>query len=524
MFSQQNNTTNPTGAANQSTLAWLYIIENTAATFYLSQTIRATASQLSMRSTFLSNRRISKQRSITSRSLIRTVTVLVVTLIAGAYYPVTAQMGPRTETVLTDSEAYLLLPPELISGPVVAQATSSQSGRNLAVLRMSMRLSAENIPSAAAPNPPPPSQQYELIFWNAAIRKPTSLWQSSQPFTNVRFTDWMPTTETLFAIADRVIPPDPSQPSRPPAHEWKVLLLGLGIERAVPLSVPLGDYSLVQVEMSPRKPLGVLELISDSSAQSEALYLVHPNGRMGARIDVPASARYVVGWDSEGNPTVVNISAGPQGARAVGVVDPRNGHVSPMPKEQPRPEIIRPAQITGPLRIVTKRHSLTESNTTQQTNPIWLESPTKTDNPRALLTADGTDATFVPGGTGVRFQSQNAYWFTPVLKMNKEAYMTARRAAERMVALSNAKQLGLAAIMFAQDNDEVLPSPDGIQEKLMPYLQNTALFSSFTYTYAGGAMSDIVSPSETILGYVAGPGGHAVLYADGHAKWQNDHP
>jgi len=78
--------------------------------------------------------------------------------------------------------------------------------------------------------------------------------------------------------------------------------------------------------------------------------------------------------------------------------------------------------------------------------------------------------------------------------------------------------------MFAQDNDEVLPSPDGIQEKLMPYLQNTALFSSFTYTYAGGAMSDIVSPSETILGYVAGPGGHAVLYADGHAKWQNDHP
>jgi prepilin-type processing-associated H-X9-DG protein len=219
---------------------------------------------------------------------------------------------------------------------------------------------------------------------------------------------------------------------------------------------------------------------------------------------------------------VVNILAGAQAARAIGVVDPRTGKINPLPKDQPKQEIQKPAAIAAPLRIVTRRHQISESSTTQQTYPVWVESLTKSENPRALVTADGKDASFVPGGAGVMFQSQNAYWFTPVLKIGKEAYLMARHAAERQVALSNAKQLGLAAIMFAQDNNEVLPSSDGIEAKLMPYVQNSALFSGFTYTFAGGALADISSTSETILGHVAGPGGRAVLYADGHAKWVND--
>ena len=87
--------------------------------------------------------------------------------------------------------------------------------------------------------------------------------------------------------------------------------------------------------------------------------------------------------------------------------------------------------------------------------------------------------------------------------------------------MNNAKQLGLAAIMWAEDHDETLPGPNDINSQLHPYLLNDALFDQFTYTYSGGPMAAISSPADTVLGTVDGPGGQAVIYSDGHVKWQN---
>jgi hypothetical protein len=90
------------------------------------------------------------------------------------------------------------------------------------------------------------------------------------------------------------------------------------------------------------------------------------------------------------------------------------------------------------------------------------------------------------------------------------------------VVLSNAKQLGLAALMYAQDYDEVLPTGDGINGKLAPYLKNESLFDGFTYTFGGGSLSGIDKPAETELGFVTGPGGRAIIFIDGHVKWKPD--
>src|SRR5689334_23316681 len=99
--------------------------------------------------------------------------------------PANAQSGLRTDAVLTDRDAYLLLPSELISGPIVERTSLSPEGRNLVALRKSVRISSENVPSFANPNPPPPREEHELIFWNAGVHRPVSLWQSVLPDTHV---------------------------------------------------------------------------------------------------------------------------------------------------------------------------------------------------------------------------------------------------------------------------------------------------------------------------------------------------
>ena len=94
--------------------------------------------------------------------------------------------------------------------------------------------------------------------------------------------------------------------------------------------------------------------------------------------------------------------------------------------------------------------------------------------------------------------------------------------AQRAAAMSSGKQLGLAVLMYTQDYDEVLPTPEGIEDKIEPYLKNRELFSGFVYIFPGGSLADIKNPVETELGYVNGPKGRAIIYVDGHVKWRPD--
>jgi hypothetical protein len=436
--------------------------------------------------------------------------------------PAAAQFSPAGRAVLSDTDAYLILPPELIAGPVVEHATVSPLKRNVAVLRVTARVGAENLPSAANQNPPRPREERELVFWNAGLRKPVSLWQSAQPGLRVALSEWMPGTESVLALLDQEGPGDPQRPTDGPTHEWKLLLLGLGIERAVVVPLPVGRYAEVDMQVSPEQPLAVVRMVSYDPVRASFL-LVHRNGRVGARIDPPEGVLDVLQWDLAGNPLLAAVQQdGANVRRTYYAVDVRTGQTQLLAKAPQRHAgaVVETPRL--PFHVVTRRQNVTLAESVERIRPIWLESSVKSEYPRVLLAADGADVTLLPDADGALYNSRAAFWFTPILKMDRTTYVTVRHAAERAVAVSNAKQLGLAARMYAADYDEVLPGPDGIQDKLSPYLGSDSLFEGFTYTFGGSALADIESPSQTVLGFVIGPGGRAVVYADGHARWAND--
>jgi hypothetical protein len=137
-----------------------------------------------------------------------------------------------------------------------------------------------------------------------------------------------------------------------------------------------------------------------------------------------------------------------------------------------------------------------------------------------VVTSDGVRPSLSPDGGTVAYIHQGDALVREIAKVPKELYLAAQAAALRSLALNKAKQAGLALIMCAADMDDtLLPNNGNWQDALTPYLGDKSLLDGFNYTYGGGPMANIESPATTMIGFVNGPGGRAVVYADGHAKW-----
>ncbi|MCD6359816.1 MAG: DUF1559 domain-containing protein [Armatimonadetes bacterium] len=137
-------------------------------------------------------------------------------------------------------------------------------------------------------------------------------------------------------------------------------------------------------------------------------------------------------------------------------------------------------------------------------------------------------------------------------------FAKAREKARQTSCLSNLKQLGLAALQYAQDYDERwvryrYPNPYFWPDKLEPYLKNTQILRcpsrpqtrwgyGINYPHLVGRMiADVAYPAETLAfcdnhnqlaycpctgdaGYTPGMdaphnGGINICFVDGHAKW-----
>jgi hypothetical protein len=249
-------------------------------------------------------------------------------------------------------------------------------------------------------------------------------------------------------------------------------------------------------------------------------------GQLGTRAQLPPTPIGAgVQWSEAGMPLIRIMKRTPAG-KGLTVewfgMDPHTGELHPLTKEQ---EPKRGEEAKQPIRTTTLRLKavnlpVKEAETTQTAGLLWLESVTESEKPRILLSSDSSGGEFMARGESVLFHSQGAVYSVPLMNIDKATYLAMKQKADRARVMSHAKQAGLALIMWAQDHDEKFPTDGDVVGELMPYIKDASIFDGFDYTYDGGALADIASPAETEIGYVAGPGGKAVIYADGHVKWR----
>ncbi len=211
----------------------------------------------------------------------------------------------------------------------------------------------------------------------------------------------------------------------------------------------------------------------------------------------------------------------PGGKGAATAVDPVTGKVAPLTREElhklvetPLPgsradEVMAFDMPIPPIRVAALR-MITDASKEQ-------------DGPGLVIgQSDGTVG-LAPNLSCVIATANGSTYARTMVIGDATVFEKAKEAAERTKCLSNAKQVALSIILFASDNDDNLPSPSGWAEQVSPYLKNSELLSSFVWTYNGGSnLASIENPATTELGFVIGPGGRAVAFADGHVKWFPD--
>jgi prepilin-type processing-associated H-X9-DG protein len=97
-----------------------------------------------------------------------------------------------------------------------------------------------------------------------------------------------------------------------------------------------------------------------------------------------------------------------------------------------------------------------------------------------------------------------------------------RDEARRSELMMRGKMVALAVMMYVQDHEFGLPPTDQVPGAILPYLKDASAAEGFVYEIGGGKLADHAAPATTVMGYLSGPGGRAVVYLDGHVEWRAD--
>ncbi len=425
------------------------------------------------------------------------------------------------------NEAIVAQPPHVVAGQVDLAAWSPDGRRVLAV--------CADIPDAR-PNAQTlelPPVETSVVLWNLATKRGVTVWKHrslppSEERSTVGSLSWLPASQTAVLTLEwleTTQQPDAQNVQKIEVTSHHALLLIDALrEQAREVSLP----SWLPFVTSPTKPQIVLHDMKEQTAR-----ILDSSGVAGPALALPKEPTLGVEWmpdgsalllhwfekvagdkttDKTGNAAAIADKEVQRFARmdaATGAITRMDKMPAPLMEKAPRVAVY-----AGPLHIRQTSQVLSEGAARHHTRPLWLECDLKSEQARTLLCADGVNAQMSPRGDAVLYLSQGVALVTPLAHLPREAFTRTLRD----LVLRNAKQAAVSLLMYCQDYDEVFPATADVTS---PYLRDDSVLDGLNYTYGGGALKDIGKPSETILGTYPGPGGVAILYADGHVKWKD---
>jgi hypothetical protein len=425
--------------------------------------------------------------------------------------PVAAQPHSSPPRVLSAGPvSFMPTIPSVVASGIVSRAEWSFDGRYVLAARDDIGLptSLEGRPSFTA----------SLVLWDWESAAASELWRAKTDNDRRLEFEWLTGTAVAFALAE--LPPQPGAAGSPAdgAEPTRWLYRVDARRKAVrPLGRVPRDSRLL---IAPSQPIAVLFTVAESS-----LRIMQPDGSVRRVVRFPEAVQPLTAfWAADGTLIALGLSAPKQGAESRAeiafTVDLTSGQLTPRSGERTE---FQPREPALPLRLRQTSATLKEGGATEQIRPLWLVSVSVDAQPPVLVAPDVEWGRLSPKSDAVLYVAKGAAWVLPLLRLPKEQFDQARAAAMRSMLLSNARQIGLGLMMYAQDNDESLPAAGAsIPDLLSPYIKGEiiALFDGFVYEHAGGPLAALAEPAKTRLGYIPGPAGRAVLYADGHATWE----
>lgn len=431
-------------------------------------------------------------------------------LVVFASLPVPADpMGPDQFLVL-EKEALLVGPPRQVTTGMVNQAEWSPDGKYV------LALAGEFGYPFRLPPDGRPAMKSKLVLWKAATGDARQIFSVSRPLDHTSQFAWFARGEAAVVSVALERPVPPAERKGGPSTRLEQWLYLLDARRGVMKPVQRVPER-AQISAGPAHPVVLVW-----SLEGPALQVVRPNGRVTQLPLPPATSLVGAQWLADGKRAWIGVVPAREGKKPGFVIaDVTSGAVT---VEDQRPEPFHPPARESELRVaqVEVRVGPAEG---PRIRSLWLETPRKTEKPRCLIAADAEWGRLSPAGDAVLYADGRGAWVVRPLRIPKEAYFQARLAAKRAMLVSNGKQLGLALHMYAADHNDEFPGQDiSIIAALQPYLKNDGLFDGFAYTFGGGRLTDLQNPADVVVGHVVGVEGRALIYADGHVRWEPSAP
>ncbi len=422
---------------------------------------------------------------------------------------------PRRSYAGGDKDAILMLPPETVCDSDVREMVWTADGGSLVVRREVTAATPADYSAASSGKAPSEADsarlrpRFEILVWSARSHRSRVVLSGDAQNQRVSEMDPLPGTDRIVFIMDERIAGADGQVKSLSSYS----MLSADTGEVTRLSTYDPAQLSVGIGLSPKRPLGFLNTFEGPN-KTHSVRFFGPDGRLGNPIALPTRSNPE--FDEGGAPTLfVGVERKDKKAifhyQRIDLASAKLGATydeSSLSDPTPPPPVLQTVPVSG-----TADGARAPS--------LLLKVSGGKPAEAGVVSTDGIDAQLSPKNDAVAYVSQGSAMIRPLAKVSRQAYDAAIMAAQKAIAMSNAKQVALGLIMFASDMDDVFPS-QGDYNKVWPYLKDRSLMDSFSYTFGGGSLATIDKPAETSIGYASGPGGRAVAYADGHVKWVPD--
>lgn len=438
-----------------------------------------------------------------------------------------SEAATRLEYLIEGETAIRLMPSAMVTGQGMTQAEWSPDGRFVLAVR---------IPTALQPTDTVP---VSLALWNKKTRRSVDLWNHrlSAPVL-AGPTRWLANGH-VGIVSWRWMEADEN-------GNWGIKEGMVWVDAARGVAHEIDAQPGDQLFVSSQGSGAVLNGHPPFLLQS--LRVIAPDGSLSPMVPLPEGVRgyHQARWQADGKQFFLELDvvvpaqekkedAKPHDQSFAGpirkqwfAVDMALARVSPLDKEPvgvpalPGDMPPKPLSKAGEssLRVSAAPTILRQRRTETQIHSLWLETGGNTPM-AALLCADGTQARIAPAGDAVLYLAQTGVWVTPLARMPRAVFMTSVLTPHQDDVKYRAWTLAQGVRMWRETHQGGLPVPEDAVAALQSLMPAELLYEGFRYVWKGGALPAQALSAETVIAEIAGPGGYAQIFADGHSVWKS---